>query len=656
LQCSGSRLALMLFAAFLLLALNSQGAIPTPEKLVPDDTLILLTAPDFGKLKDLLKKSPPAQLWDDPAMKPFRDSFMTKWKEEFLSPLQRELNVNLNSYLGLLQGQLTLAVTRNAWQGEAGQALGLLLLLDTKDKSGELQTNLTELRKRWVDAGKIVRSEKIRDLEFSVVTLSSNDLPKTLRKLIPAPLEYHELGEPEKKAPPKTELVFGQVDSLLIVGNSLKVVEKIVSRLTGGTVPTLGESAAYEGTHQAMFREAPVYGWLNAKAFIEILARKAAEKKDNPNAPNPMDFVNIDKLFSASGLLGLKTIALSLRDSNEGMLLQVFLGVPEASRSGLFQILAGEPKETAPPPFVPADALKFQRWRIDGQKAWAALQKMLAEVFPESIGGVNFILDTANQFAKDKDPGFDIKKNLFGNLGDDIISYDKPPRGGPGAGLDAAPSLLLLGSPNPQQLAVALKSIFVFMTAQSGAPEEREFLGRKIFSVPLPSLPFVSSPVKPSPARKLSYAASGGYVAFSTDPATLEEYLRSSESNGKTLRETPGLTEAAQKVTGSGTDLFGFENQVETTRAMFELLKRDSGALTNNPAGPLQLLPGGSALSSAANVFKGLLDFSLLPAFDKLAKYFTYTVYGGGATVEGLSYKFFAPIPPSLRAAAAAPK
>ena len=44
---------------------------------------------------------------------------------------------------------------------------GFLLLLDTRDKSHLLRTNLANLRKHWMDAGKPVRTERLRDLEFS---------------------------------------------------------------------------------------------------------------------------------------------------------------------------------------------------------------------------------------------------------------------------------------------------------------------------------------------------------------------------------------------------------------------------------------------------------------------------------------------------------
>jgi hypothetical protein len=92
-------------------------------------------------------------------------------------------------------------------------------------------------------------------------------------------------------------------------------------------------------------------------------------------------------------------------------------------------------------------------------------------------------MDTAGARAKLTDPGFDLKKTLLANLGDDIVTYEKAPRGNTPAELDAPPYLFLLGSPNPEQLAVALKRLFVIFP-QGDTPEEREFLGRKIFSVP----------------------------------------------------------------------------------------------------------------------------------------------------------------------------
>ncbi len=273
---------------------------------------------------------------------------------------------------------------------------------------------------------------------------------------------------------------------------------------------------------------------------------------------------------------------------------------------------------------------------------------MLNDLSPQALSAVNLILDTANARAKQTDPGFDLKGTLLANLGDDIVSYEKPPRGNTPRELESPPSLFLLGSPNPEQLAVALKRLFVIFP-QGDAPEEREFLGRKIFSVPLPPLPFLMlGPPKPAPARTLSCAASGGYVAMSTDVALLEEYLRSSESQAKALREKTGLLEAAQNVGGMSNGLFSYENDAGTMRAAFEAVKNDPGTSTNG-IGP-SVFPGLPGITGPETSLRDWMDFSLLPPFDTVARYFYFSIYAGSANVDGLALKIFSPTPPALRA------
>ena len=642
------KIRLALVATFVWAAVQGNAAVPSAEKLLPDDTLLMVTAPDFVKMRDIFRASPQSRLWNDPAMKSFKEKFLARWTEEFLKPLERELKLHFDDYTSLPEGQLTFALTRNGSADNEDQPMGKLLLLETRDKSNQLKTNLAGLRNQWVDAGKSIKTEKIRDFEFSVLAVSSNDIPKTFRKFFPQRPQVQELGSEEesKKAAPRSELVIGQADSLLIIGNSTKVVEKIVARLTGGSVPSLGELAAYDANDRAFFRAAPLYGWVNVKGFVERSANQASEKKEQDN-PDPLANIGLEKLVAAMGLMGLKTFAFSFQNSNEGSMVQLFFGVPEAGRQGIFKLLAGEARESTPPAFVPGDVVKFQRWRVDGQKAWVALEKTLGDISPQLLGGLNFLLDAATIAAKEKDPGFDVKKSLVGNLGDDLIRYEKAPRGSSPAALRSPPSLLLLGSPNPDQLAAALRSVLAFLNQQGGAAVEREFLGRKIFSMPLPALPLpIPVAAKPTAPRTLNCAASGGYVAMSTDASMLEEFLRSSESRGKMLRETAGLAEAAQQVTGPGTLLFGYQNQVEQMRVTLELLKKDPAGATNTP---MTSLPAILGLPNPQAAFQGLMDFSLLPAFDKLAKYFHFTVYAGSASMQGLTLKFFAPAPPQLQ-------
>lgn len=648
------RVALTLLVALFatVQASKAQTNIPPAEQLLPADTLLVISAPDATKLWAVLEKSPRVQFWRDPAMKPFRDKFMAKLRDEFLSPLERDLGIKLDNYGGLLQGQLTLAITQDGWQGQPGQSPAFLLLLDAKDKRDQLAKALAELRRKWVEGGKPIKAEKIRGVEFSIVPLTSNDVPKTLKPFFPQRQEIQELGrEPAKKTASPGELVVGQHESLLIVGTSAKAVEKVVARLSGGALPPLAEEATFEANRLAVFRDAPLFGWFNGRAFFEVLARIPPEEP-NPLAPSPGPEVPWLRLVAASGLSSLKSAAFAFRELNEGTAMEVFLGAPEATRQGVFKMLTVETKDADPPPLVPLDVVKCQRWRVDGQRAVATLEKMIQDLSPSTFNSWNFVLNSGEDGARLDDPNYNLRRDLVGNLGNDLIWYEKAPRGFSAAEMESPPSLLLIGSPNAEKLALALRGLLLIRWQEAMRPQEREFLGRKIFSFKIPGLA-LGGAARPTP-RDFSYAASGGYVAISTDVATLEEYLRSSEGPKKALRETPGLVEAAQKVGGQNTGQFSYENEAESMRINFEALRKgvnptatgttaDTFGVGYNPVA--DSLP----FSGPERTFRDWMDFSLLPPYEQVGRYFHFTVSAGSANVDGITFKYFSPTPPQLR-------
>lgn len=189
-------------AASLAFTASLRAAIPPAENLLPADTLFLLAAPDCKALRTAMNQSPQWMLWSDPAMKPFHDKFMAKWSADFIAPLEHDLGVKLADFSDLPQGQFTLAVTQNGWDGTGDQRPGLVLLLDAKEKSGQLKTNLAALQKKWTDAGKPIHTETIRGIKFSVLPLSSNDIPATLANLLPKRQPVSEIGkDPAAPAP-----------------------------------------------------------------------------------------------------------------------------------------------------------------------------------------------------------------------------------------------------------------------------------------------------------------------------------------------------------------------------------------------------------------------------------------------------------------------
>ena len=624
-------------------------AAPPPENLLPSDTLMLATVPDFAALRTAAKQSPGWLFWNDPAMKPFHDKFMAAWNSQFIGPLEHDLGVQFNDYASLPQGQLTFAITQNGWNGGDDPIPGTLLLMDARDKGGMLKTNLDALRHKWIESGKAMHTETVRGVSFSVVTLSSNDMPPTLAAILPKHQPVQELGK-EPTAEKPGQLVVGQYGSMLIVGNSLKAVDPVIAHLSGGAAPALSDNANFAADRLAQFHDQPLYyGWFNAKALFDVLAHIPAEQP-NPEAPTIFPRVSPAAVLDALGLTGLKSASVSYRETHDGAQLNLYLSAPESYRQGLLKIFSVASKDANPPPFVPASTVKFSRCRIDGQKSWAEMERMLGTVSPRMLDTLDRVIDMANAMAQQKDPGFDLRRNLIGNLGDDFISYQAAPTGNSPAELANPPSLLLFSAANADQVIVALKSVLSMLPGGQNAPEPRDFLGRKIYTVPWLG-GGMSASGSPSGPHWLYCAASGGYVAVTPTVSMLEEYLRSDNGQARPLRDTAGLADAAEQVGGARNGLFAYENEATDARSRFAALKLSP----SDPAEGLALVTGlddgATTLLLQVPLVKKLctwMDFSLLPDYDQEAKYYNFSVTGGGATPQGLYIKFFTPRPPQL--------
>jgi hypothetical protein len=123
----------------------------------------------------------------------------------------------------------------------------------------------------------------------------------------------------------------------------------------------------------------------------------------------------------------------------------------------------------------------------------------------------------------------------------------------------------------------------------------------------------------------------------------LEEFLRSGNGQQKALRDATGLVDAAARVGGWRTGWFGYENRAETSRAEFEALRKTASTASRGA----MLAPGIPAYKPES--VRDWMDFSLLPPFEKIEKYFYFTVYSGSVNADGLTFKLFVPTPPQLR-------
>jgi hypothetical protein len=244
---------------------------------------------------------------------------------------------------------------------------------------------------------------------------------------------------------------------------------------------------------------------------------------------------------------------------------------------------------------------------------------------------LNSLIAAANAVGRKDDPDFDLRNDLFGNLSDDIIIYEKPVAGNSLEELGNAPTIYLIAAANPDAMINAIQTFVVMSNPQAASAPTRDFLGRKIHNIPLRP---VMNAAGGREARTLYMSSSGGYVALSTDSAIVEEFLRNAGGQNKPLRENAGLQSAMQHLGGAGGGLFGYENQRETMRITFKALQNSIAA--------------DSTLKMFPTTIREWLDFSLLPDYETISKYFYISTFASSANSEGITLKAFAPRPPNL--------
>ncbi|MCF7668552.1 MAG: hypothetical protein K9N48_02120 [Verrucomicrobia bacterium] len=636
---------------FLLAGLMSWGhaEVLPPEQLAPDDTLVLMTVPDYAQAKAVYEESPTAMFWNDQSMKEFKDKFMAQCKENVVDPLERELGVEFDNYKGLIQGQCTFALTSDGWEGwsdESDAVPGWLLILDSGANSEELKSNLEELKNSWVDSGKNLKTDQVQGVEVTTVFISSSDVNEVFKNVFGGDESE---GDDTSKSEKTFEVKFVQSGSVLVVGNHLQPIEKVLSRLSGGIAPVLADVAAFKAD-KGVLRDSLCYGWVNCRPIIDAVEKSLtenSEKQNNNQQAQNMLSPKPAQIISALGLKGLKSLAMSVKEFEDGSKGTFFVGVPENQRSGLFKVFTLEQKNSAPPPFVPQDAVKFTRMRLNLQKAWASLETMASQINPGLAGMLQMMIDNVG-----KEQGFSLRKSVIGNLGDDFVMYQKNPKELTLEGLNSPPSISLLGSSEPETLAQSIKQWITIMSSQgqgqpgAGGPsievKERDFLGRKIYSIPTPGM----SAQGGAGSRSFNFAAAGGYIGLTADASMIEEYLRLIQDQPKSLRDVQGLQEAAQEVGGMNTGMFGYENQKETVRVTIEVLKQNKEQLEDLfKIGPFSLDTGDSEETGG---FSEWVDLSLLPPFERIQKYFYFTVYGLETKPDGLHFQFYSPKPPAL--------
>ncbi|MFT6561998.1 MAG: hypothetical protein ACJAX6_000374 [Limisphaerales bacterium] len=582
------------------LILSAEAAEDTKslEALLPAETVLVMAAPNYASAKKHFKGGAAARFWDSAEFKPFRKKLVNGFEENVLVTIEEELAIDFEAFEEMASGPVALAVVPGL---AAGEEPALLLLLDAGRKSFALRRTLSRMEREWKKADRKVSETEIGGVDFTT------------------------LSEPEGNR----QMHVGRVGAQLIIGTKPAQIEGVLARLNGKGDGTLADNAAFAASHSALLKEADFYVWANPSAVLPQLL---------DNLPDGAELgIDFGEVVSALGIKGLGTFAMAYSERPSGAHYELFIGLPKAKRKGLFGLLETKRADASPPPFVPANVGGFLRWRLDMDAAWKNLDKLLLELSPDVANMVEF---TVGLLGKDKDANFDFRKSFLNNFGDDLILYQMPPKGTALNGIGAGPIVVLVKSPNPDEL---IKGIGAVPGILPPPLNETAMLPRRLGDHTVYSFELAEFP-DPSTGElvkmELLLAARDGYMAVATDTDLLQVFLDGKTSSSLAKRD--GLATAAASVGGMDSGIFGYQNDRNMVLNTMDTLRDNADQFDMI----LSMIPtdgfGEVSLSE-------WLDFSLLPTGSKIAKYFDFTVYGAETNDRGISLKMFSPRPATLK-------
>ena len=578
--------------------LKAAKAVPTLEALLPAETVLVMAAPDYASAKKHFKASASGLFWDSAEFKLFRKKLADGFEANVLAKIEEELAVDFEAFEEMASGPVALAVV-------AGQAAGeepaLLLLLDAGLNSFILRRTLSQMERDWKKADRKVSATEIGGVDFTTVS------------------------DPEGQG----QVHIGRVDAQLIVGTAAGQIEGVLARLGGGGGGSLAGNPAFATDHGALLKGADFYLWANLGQVIPQLL---------DNAPDGAELgIDFGEVFGSLGLDGLGTFAITYSERPDGAHSDVFVGLPEAKRKGLFSLLETRRADASPPPFVPASVGAFTRWRVDMGAAWKNLEKLLLELSPDVANMVEF---TVGLLGKDKDQNFDFKKSFLNNFGDDLILYQMPPKGKSLNDLGSGSMVALFKSPNPAELIKGIGAVPGILPPplNEAALEPRKLGKHTAHSFGLMELPDPST--GELVASEVLFAVKDGYLAVSTDADVMQGLLDGQAQPPLAKRDR--LASAAAVVGGMDSGFFAYQNDRVMMLSMMDTLRANADQFEMI----FSMIPMEGLDEVSLNDW---LDFSLLPAGEKIAKYFDVTVYGAETDARGVTLKMFSPRPPNLK-------
>jgi len=595
--------------------------LPKTAKLVPPETIVLADINNFNQLWAQIEKTNFYQLYKDPAMAAFIDNFKTKWRE-IKQESEREIIRTIADAGVLPQGRVAVALVYDQQIKDVNE-LPILVVAQWGDKIDKVKELADQIIRKAVEDGARRQTEDYRGVEILTI----------------------------EKEPPKA-LSYCIIDDCLIGSTSPNVLKFVIAQVKGAGSTTLADDRDYAATGRTIdpTNAGRIDLYVNIKQAVKI---ELAE--DTTGRAKAL----IDNL----GLNNVTSFGCSIEPAGGpgGSILGKAILKIDGAKAGICKMLEIESGPIRMPRFIAASACSISVVNLNIKKAFDELTNILTRFSPQMAAIMYMpLLPPGPQ----GEPGLQLKADIIDHLGSQIIlaqSIDKPQ---PGAGtarsaekqpLVQTRSVVAIAIENRAALEKSLSLIHSKMIAPNNPDARRELLGHTIYSVDLSGLmPMLGGP----PARKPMQAPSGPgtqkmplsaftvtdtHLIFASESA-VEQVIRTMSSNAESIDSARWFNKAKSNIP-SVVGIAGLQNNAASGELLWSTLRQS--AKPDKAAGDdkrNEITVGLTSQSLFPQIMfsrsDGLVDFSLLPEFDAIKKYFGISAFYGISRQDGFFFEF----------------
>ncbi len=596
--------AIAALAGCILMAVMSLPAgadvLPEAAKLVPPQTIVLVEAENFSRLKEQFEKTSFYKLYNDPAMAAFVDSVKAKWDEKVKKLDENNIYRTIIEADVLPQGRVAVALVLSDEAKDINEP-PVLIITQWGEKISQIKEVVSKLVQKNIDMGGHQKSsEDYRGVSIETMIDEASAV-----------------------------FCYCFIDDSFICSTDPDILKFAVAQIKGAGSPTLASDTDYTTTIKAVGPYHDIDIYVNIKQIIKTALVADTTGEARTTIAN-LGFDNVSSLGASLG------IGRSPDSSCSGRAILKL----EGAKKGICKMLEMESAGFTVPRFVPATAYSVTFFNLNIKKAYDELYNILYAINPMQA----VILQTPLlPPSPEGEPGVQLKSDVIDRLGSQIViaqNMNKPFS----VGSTPAETLFAVAVADGKALEKSLSLVHDKIIAANNPDARRELLGHTIYLIDLSGFMPAFTPDGQTPLQapadstvpqmpRLAFTITDTHIIFGTE-STVERAIRTLSSTETASLDSSKWFDSTKSAIPSVVGLAALQDNAASAELFWWMMKETGKTQVSG----MPMTPNPIMVFSQMGV--DLPNLGLLPEFDAVRKYFGLSAFYGTSRPEGFFFEF----------------